>query len=75
MEDIKLGQKYVSNANLQAATVQLLLGKIAKDPDWLAGNAKVGGIPAIRSQAETERYVRDQYELYEKLATSLGIRQ
>ena len=52
-----------------------VLAKLARDPDWLAGNAKVGGIPAIRSQAETERYVRDQYELYEKLATSLGIRQ
>jgi len=52
-----------------------VLGKIAKDPDWLAQNAKIGGIPAIRSQAETERYVREQYELYEKLATSLGIRQ
>ncbi len=51
------------------------LGKLARDPDWLAGNAKVGGIPAIRSQADTERYVREQYELYEKLAISLGIRQ
>ena len=52
-----------------------VLAKLAKDPDWLAGNAKVGGIPAVRSPAETERYVRDQYELYEKLGTSLGIRQ
>jgi len=52
-----------------------VLAKLAKDPDWLAGNAKVGGIPAIRSQAETERYVREQYELYERLAISLGIRQ
>ncbi len=52
-----------------------VLARLANDPDWLAGNAKVGGVPAIRSQAETERYVREQYELYEKLATSLGIRQ
>lgn len=51
------------------------LGKIATDPDWLAGNAKIGGIPAIRSQADTEKFVREQYELYEKLAVSLGIRQ
>jgi len=51
------------------------LGKLARDADWLAGNAKVGGIPAIRSQADTERYVREQYELYEKLAISLGVRQ
>jgi tripartite-type tricarboxylate transporter receptor subunit TctC len=51
------------------------LGKVAQDPDWLAGNVKIGGIPSIRSQAETEKFVREQYELYEKLATSLGIRQ
>jgi tripartite-type tricarboxylate transporter receptor subunit TctC len=51
------------------------LGKVAQDPDWLAGNVKIGGIPSVRSQAETEKFVREQYELYEKLATSLGIRQ
>ena len=49
--------------------------KIAKDPDWLAGNAKIGGIPAIRSAADTEKFLREQYELYERLATQLGIRQ
>jgi len=52
-----------------------VLGKLASDPDWLAGNAKVGGIPAIRSPAETMKFVREQYELYERLATSLGIRE
>jgi tripartite-type tricarboxylate transporter receptor subunit TctC len=52
-----------------------VLAKIARDPDWLAGNARVGGIPAIRSPSETEKFVREQYELYERLATSLGIRQ
>jgi len=51
------------------------LGKLAKDADWIAGNAKFGGIPAIRTPAETEKYVRSQYELYERLATGLGIRQ
>jgi len=45
------------------------------DPDWLAGNARIGGIPAIRSPAETEKFVRDQYELYKRLATSLNIRE
>ena len=52
-----------------------VLGRIATDADWLAGNAKLGGIPAIRSQADTERFVREQYDLYEKLAVTLGIRQ
>ena len=51
------------------------LSKLAKDPDWLSGNAKIGGIPSIRSGAETEKFMREQFDLYEKLATQLGIRQ
>ena len=49
--------------------------KLAKDPDWQAGNARIGGIAAIRSPAETEKYVKEQFELYDKLVTALGIRQ
>lgn len=52
-----------------------VFARLAKDPDWQAGNARIGGVPAIRSQAETEQYVREQYELYDKLVTALGIRQ
>ena len=51
------------------------LASVAKDPEWLAGIARIGGIPAIRSAAETEKYVREQYELYDKLIGALGIRQ
>jgi tripartite-type tricarboxylate transporter receptor subunit TctC len=51
------------------------LAAIARDPEWLAGIAKIGGIPAIRSPADTERFVRGQYELYDRLITTLGIRQ
>jgi tripartite-type tricarboxylate transporter receptor subunit TctC len=49
--------------------------RLSKDPDWQAGNAKLGGIAAIRSPAQTEKFVREQYELYEKLVGTLGIRQ
>jgi tripartite-type tricarboxylate transporter receptor subunit TctC len=49
--------------------------RLAKDPAWQAGNAKIGGIAAIRSPAETEKFVREQYELYSKLVALLGIRQ
>ncbi|MBI3375835.1 MAG: tripartite tricarboxylate transporter substrate binding protein [Betaproteobacteria bacterium] len=52
-----------------------VLAKIAQDPEWLAGNARLGGIPSIRSPSETETFVREQYELYERLAISIGIRQ
>ena len=49
--------------------------KLSKDPDWQAGNARIGGISAIRSPMETEKYVREQYEMYSKLAAALGMRQ
>jgi len=52
-----------------------VFARLAKDPDWQAGNARIGGVVAIRSTAETEQYVREQYELYDKLVTALGIRQ
>jgi tripartite-type tricarboxylate transporter receptor subunit TctC len=52
-----------------------VMRKLALDADWLAGNVKLAGIPAIRSPAETEQFMREQYELYEKIAISLGVRQ
>ena len=51
------------------------LASLARDPAWLAGVEKLGGIPAVRSSVETARFVRDQYQLYEKLAERLGLRQ
>ncbi len=52
-----------------------VFARLAKDPDWQAGNARIGGVAAIRSPAATGQYVREQYELYDKLVTELGIRQ
>ena len=52
-----------------------VFARLAKDPDWQQGNARLGGIAAIRSPAETEKFVREQYELYDKLVGTLGIRQ
>ena len=52
-----------------------VLAKLSRDPAWLAGVERLGGIPAVRSPAETDRFVRDQYQLYERLAERLGMRQ
>ena len=49
--------------------------QLARDPGWQHGNARLGGIAAIRSPAETERFVREQFELYSRLVQILGIRQ
>ena len=52
-----------------------VLATLARDPGWLEGTRKLGGIPAIRSPQETERFVREQYALYEQLAQRLDLRQ
>ena len=52
-----------------------VFSKLAQDADWQSGNARLGGIAAIRSRADTERFVREQFELYDRLVTALGIRQ
>jgi len=51
------------------------MAKLALDPGWLAGNEKLGGVPAVRSPADTDAFVRAQYEMYESLATFLRMRQ
>ncbi len=51
------------------------LSKLAADRAWLAGVDKLGGIAAVRSSADTDKFVRDQYQLYERLAERLGLRQ
>lgn len=52
-----------------------VMHKLAADPDWLAGNARLSGMPSVRSSAQTEKFMREQYEMYEKIAISLGVRQ
>jgi tripartite-type tricarboxylate transporter receptor subunit TctC len=52
-----------------------VFARLAKDADWQQGNARLGGVAAIRSPAESDRFLREQYELYDKLVTDLGIRQ
>src|SRR5262249_56334248 len=47
-----------------------VFAQLAKDPEWQAGNARIGGVAAIRSPAETQKYVRQQYEPSDKLATT-----
>ena len=52
-----------------------VMAKLARDAAWIAGVDKLGGIAAVRSPAETDKFVRDQYQLYERLAERLGLRQ
>jgi tripartite-type tricarboxylate transporter receptor subunit TctC len=52
-----------------------VFAKLANDPDWQRGNARIGGIAAIRSPEASDAFLKEQYELYDKLVTTLGIRQ
>jgi tripartite-type tricarboxylate transporter receptor subunit TctC len=52
-----------------------VFARLAQDPEWQKGNARIGGIAAIRSPAESNRFMQEQYELYNNLITTLGIRQ
>jgi len=52
-----------------------VFAKLAQDADWQRGNARIGGIAAIRSPAESQNFLREQVDLYDKLISTLGIRQ
>jgi tripartite-type tricarboxylate transporter receptor subunit TctC len=51
------------------------LAKLARDPEWLGAIEKLGAIPAIRSSGETEKFVREQFQIYQMLSLHLGIRE
>jgi putative tricarboxylic transport membrane protein len=52
-----------------------VMAQLARDPGWIAGHEKLGGVPAVRSPQETEAFVRAQFALYFKLALRLGMRE
>ncbi|MGE5093755.1 MAG: Bug family tripartite tricarboxylate transporter substrate binding protein [Betaproteobacteria bacterium] len=51
-----------------------VLAAVAKDPQWLAGEERIGSIPRILTPAETERFVGEQFRTYEALGKRLGLK-
>lgn len=51
------------------------LKAVSADAQWKAGNEKFGGIPHVLSPAETERFVGEQFRVYQGLAKQLGLEQ
>jgi len=49
------------------------LNNIARDPEWLAANARFGGLPAIRSTPDPEKFMREQFLLHDQLITTLEL--
>jgi tripartite-type tricarboxylate transporter receptor subunit TctC len=54
---------------------QAALKEVAKNSGWLSGNDTVGAIPAIRSQADTEAFAKEQFDLYSKLGAELNLKK
>lgn len=50
-----------------------VMKKVASHPGWIAGNRRFGGVPSVLSPADTEKFAREQFELYQALGKSLGI--
>lgn len=51
------------------------LKAVSTDAQWKAGNEKFGGIPHVLPPAETERFVGEQFRVYQGLAKQLGLEQ
>ena len=50
-----------------------VLQAAARDPQWIAATEKVGSTPRVLSPAETEKFVAEQYAVYDKLGRLLGL--
>jgi tripartite-type tricarboxylate transporter receptor subunit TctC len=54
---------------------QAVLRDVAKDANWSRGNDTVGAIPAIRSPQDTEKFAKEQFDLYSKLGAQLNLKK
>jgi tripartite-type tricarboxylate transporter receptor subunit TctC len=51
-----------------------VLARVAKDPQWVGATEKIGSVPRILSPTETARYAQEQFETYDRLGKSLGLK-
>ncbi|MCW5606153.1 MAG: tripartite tricarboxylate transporter substrate binding protein [Burkholderiales bacterium] len=49
------------------------LAKVAKDAQWVNATEKIGSVPYILPSAETAKFVKEQFETYDRLGKSLNI--
>jgi tripartite-type tricarboxylate transporter receptor subunit TctC len=50
-----------------------VLQKVGKDPQWIGVTEKMGSVPRILSPEETARYVKEQFETYDRLGKAIGL--
>jgi tripartite-type tricarboxylate transporter receptor subunit TctC len=50
-----------------------VLKQVAKDPQWVGATEKIGSVPRILPPDETARFVKEQFETYDRLGKSIGL--
>lgn len=50
-----------------------VLNAASRDPQWIAATEKAGSAPRVLAPAETEKFVAEQYAVYDKLGRRLGL--
>ena len=50
-----------------------ILQKVAKDPQWITATERIGSVPRILSSADTAKFVREQFETYDRLGKAIGL--
>lgn len=49
------------------------MGKISKDPKWIQGTERIGGLPRYTTPQETLKFVEDQVAAYQRLGKVLNL--
>lgn len=49
------------------------MAAIGKDPKWISGTEKIGGLPKPTTPAETAQFIQEQVAVYERLGKLLNI--
>jgi len=50
-----------------------VLRKVARDPQWTGATEKIGSVPRILPPDETARFVKEQFETYDRLGKAIGL--
>lgn len=52
-----------------------VLKEVSRDPQWIAELAALGAIPAIGTSKDNEKFIKEQFDLYDRLIPTLGLRE
>lgn len=50
-----------------------VLQKVAQEPQWITATERIGSVPRILPPEETARFVKEQFETYDRLGKAIGL--